>query len=121
MTSYCGGGVSREVVFETVSGMESEGLVSDLRFTESYTRSRISSLFGPLRIRAELIKRGVASNLIDRVLTEHTDRWQSLAQQWATKRASPNPDRKERARLYRSGTNRGFSHEHVMRAIDSIR
>jgi len=30
-------------------------------------------------------------------------------------------DRKEQARLYRSSTSRGFTHQQVMRALDMIR
>jgi regulatory protein len=109
------------LVSETVAELESEGLVSDQRFAESFTRSRVSRLYGPLRIRAELMKRGVASSLIDQVLALHDSSWQETAQQWVSKRASPKLDRKEKARLYRSGTSRGFSHEHMMRAFDTIR
>lgn len=119
-------GVPSGIASETVTELESEGLVSDQRFTESFTRSRISRLFGPLKIRAELMKRGIASSQIDQVLALHDDRWQDSAQQWLLKRTGPDQqksvlDRNEKARLYRSGTSRGFTHEHMMRAFDAIR
>jgi regulatory protein len=114
-------GLPPGIVSQAVEEMEREGLVSDLRFTESFTRSRISRLYGPLKIRAELMKRGIASSMINQVLAQHEEVWQESAQQWVMKRAGQHLDQKEKARLYRSGTSRGFSHEHIMRAIDKFR
>ena len=114
-------GIPPDVVAQTVAGLENEGLVSDRRFTESFTRSRVSRLYGPFKIRAELIKRGIASSLINQVLAEHEDRWVHLAQQWLRKRVGTELDHKEKARLYRSGTSRGFTHEQLMQALDMIR
>ena len=108
-------------VAETLVELESEGLVSDQRFAEMFARSRVSRLYGPLKIRAELIKRGVDSSLINHVLLEYEDRWLQSAQQWIRKRIGAEPDRKEKARLYRSSTSRGFTHEQVMQALDMIR
>ncbi len=114
-------GISPGVVTQTVVELENEGLVSDQRFTEAFTRSRVSRLYGPLKIRAELIKRGIDSSLIGQVLREYEDRWLQSAQQWVRKRAGTELDRKEQARLYRSSTSRGFTHEQVMQALDMIR
>jgi len=114
-------GVPSEVASEAVAELANEGLVSDKRFTEAYTRSRVSRLFGPMKIRAELMKRGIASSLIDEVLALHDGSWTESAQNWVLKRCGSELDRDEKARLYRSGTNRGFSHEHMMRAFDVIR
>ena len=49
------------------------------------------------------------------------EQWQNLAFDWANRRSHGKPDRNEQARIYRSGTNRGFSHEHMMRAIDRLK
>ncbi len=114
-------GIPPGVVAETLVELESEGLVSDQRFTETFARSRVSRLYGPLKIRAELIKRGVDSSLINHVLHEYEGRWLQSAQQWIRKRIGPELDRKEKARLYRSSTSRGFTHEQVMQALDMIR
>ena len=114
-------GIPPGVVAETLVELESEGLVSDQRFAETFARSRVSRLYGPLKIRAELIKRGVDSSLINHVLLEYEDRWLQSAQQWIRKRIGAEPDRKEKARLYRSSTSRGFTHEQVMQALDMIR
>jgi len=114
-------GVCAQVVSEAVAELASEGLVSDQRFAEAYTRSRISSLFGPLKIRAELQKRGIVGQMIDEVLSQYDSQWPTLAQQWILKRQGTEWDRNEKARLYRSGTSRGFSHEQMMNAFDAIK
>lgn len=115
-------GISTAVISEAVEELASEGLVSDQRFAEAFARSRISRLYGPFRIRAELANRGIDSDLAEQTLAPYTDDWIETASQWILKRSEPGQlDRNERARLYRSGTNRGFSHEHMMRAFDAIR
>jgi len=114
-------GVPSQTAAEAVAELEDEGLVSDRRFAEAFTHSRISKLYGPLKIRAELLRRGVSGHLIDGVLSPHDGQWLISAKQWVLKRQGPAWDRKEKARLYRSGTNRGFSHEHMMNAFDAIK
>ena len=114
-------GIPTEVISQAVEELEGEDLVSDLRFAQAFTRSRISTLYGPLKIRAELMKRGITSVLIDQVLAEHRQIWQESARLWVLKKRRGALDRTEKARLYRSGTSRGFSHEHLMQAFDSIR
>jgi regulatory protein len=113
-------GVSSELILDTIKELVDEGLVSDQRFAEMFTRSRISRLYGPLKIRAELMKRGVNSALIDTTLELHNEQWPELAQQWVQKRNRRELDRNEKARLYRSGTRRGFSHDNMMQAINSL-
>ena len=114
-------GIPSDVISVAIDELASEGLVSDQRFAESFTRSRISSLTGPLKIRAELLKRGIGSGLIDQALAEHREGWSVMARQWVLKRSRGDLDRGEKARLYRSGTSRGFTHEHMMQAFDELR
>ncbi|MFT5139915.1 MAG: regulatory protein [Lysobacterales bacterium] len=114
-------GISSELILDTIKELVDEGLVSDQRFAEMFARSRISRLYGPLKIRAELMKRGVNSTLIDSTLELHSEQWPELARQWVLKRNRGGLDRNEKARLYRSGTSRGFSHDNMMRAIDWLK
>ncbi len=113
-------GLPAAVVAQAVAELAKEELVSDQRFAEAFAHSRVTRLYGPLRIRAELIKRGIDSSLISQVLDEYAGQWQLCVRQWIEKRMGPELNRKEKARLYRSSTNRGFKHEHVMRALDLI-
>ena len=113
-------GLPQGVIAEALESLEAEGLVSDLRFAEAFTRSRINRLNGPLKIRSELLKRGVESNLIDQALDTHQEAWSDAARSWVLKRFRGELDRKEKARLYRGGTSRGFTHEQMFRAFDDI-
>jgi len=115
-------GGSPDVIAEVVSALAEEGLVSDRRFAEAFTRNRVSSLYGPYRIRAELAGKGIEPVLVEHSLAPYAEEWTGLASQWLLKRARPaDMDRNTRARLYRSGTNRGFSHEQMMQAFDRVR
>jgi regulatory protein len=113
-------GVPRDIAYIAVDELAEEGLVSDQRYAESFARSRIGRYQGPLKIRAELRKRGISDALIDQSLSAHEDDWLQLALHWAGKRLEGTLDREAKARLYRSGTRRGFSHEQMMRAIESL-
>ena len=54
---------SKEMLLESIKELEGDGLLSDERFAESYFQSRKRRGFGPLRIKSELIQRGVKENL----------------------------------------------------------
>jgi regulatory protein len=112
-------GYASELIQQALQELTEEGLLSDLRFAGSYTRSRINKLVGPLKIRAELMKRGVDGEIIDDTLSEYQDNFPQCASRWVEKKARGEVTQKEKARLYRSGTSRGFTHDQVMRAIDA--
>jgi regulatory protein len=115
-------GLPSGVVDAAIAELAEEGLVSDRRFAEAYTRSRVSSLYGPFKIRADLARKGIDPDLVERTLAPYEEEWIGSACRWIMKRAAPDDlDRETRARLYRSGTNRGFSHEQMMRAFDHLR
>jgi len=111
-------GVEGKLAERVIAGLVAENLVSDRRFAEAFSRQRVSGLYGPLRIRAELKARGVADVLISDVLEPWSSEWQEHAQQWVSKRVRGTPDYQQKARLYRSGRNRGFTHDQIMRALE---
>ena len=111
-------GVDTATAQSVTADLAAEGLVSDSRFTGVFVRSRISRLVGPLKIRAQLRQKGIDDALIEEALAGHAGTWEESAYSWVEKRAMGNLDRKEKARIYRSGMNRGFTHEHMMRALD---
>ena len=51
----------------------------------------------------------------------YTGQWQEAADRWAAKKHAGDLDRKQQARIYRSGTHRGFTHEHMMRALERLK
>lgn len=114
-------GVSREHAGEVVAALSAEGLLDDARFAENYCRHKIAAGHGAQRLRAELRERGVAEPLIEQALAAYAGVWQDAALEFARRRAGDLGEETERARLYRAGLRRGFSHDQLMRAIDCLR
>lgn len=118
-------GVGEDVAASVVAELADQGYVSDERFAEAMIRQRTGRGYGPARIRAELRGKGVDATIVDRALGAFEADWYERALSWArgwTRGGARGPlDEKARARLYRAGTNRGFSHDQVMQAIDRMR
>ncbi len=114
-------GVAPETADAVLSDLSEQNLVSDERYAEAWARQRVMKGYGPARIRAELRHKGVANALAEATLEAACDDWHALAREWAVGRHRGELDEKARARLYRAGMNRGFSHDQVMRAIDHLR
>jgi len=97
-----------------------EGLADDARFIEAFIASRIRKGHGPIRIRAELLQRGIDGDAVTRALAESHD-WRSLARDVRAARfgAQPPADFRERARQFRFLEYRGFTSEQVRASVGS--
>ena len=95
------------------------GLLSDERFASAFLRSRRERGQGPLKIRAQLMQRGVNSELIDAALSGAGVDWDECAQAARSRRfgESPPADHAQRAREARFLRGRGFSSGQVARAL----
>lgn len=108
-------------ITETVVGdLADENLVSDQRFTEMYVRTRMRSLYGPLKIRGQLRGLGVPDSVIADAMPQEQEAWFDAASQWAEKKCRGELDYAGRAKLYRSLVNRGFTHEQANVALDQV-
>ena len=114
-------GVAQDIAASISGRLVETGLVSDERFAEIFCRYRFERHYGPMRIRAELRSRGVEEAIISACMRPYDDQWHDSAHAWVARKASNALDRKEKARIYRAGMNRGFSHDQVMRALDRVR
>jgi len=56
-----------------------DGSLSDERFAAEFVRSRVRKGYGPVRIRMDLLERGVPDRLAEDELTRPTEYWQQLA------------------------------------------
>lgn len=97
--------------------LQSEGLQSDIRYTESYVRQRYEAGMGPLKIRFELRQKGIDDAIVETFLDPISDRWEeSMMEQRARRFGETIPrDHAERMKQARFLQNRGFSPESVMR------
>ncbi len=94
--------------------------LSDRRFAEQYVAARRGRGFGPLLIRAELERRGVAGDVCSRCLEEKDPEWRDVALRALRRRfgeSAPSEPR-ERAKRVRFLLRRGFCSDHVRNAID---
>jgi regulatory protein len=108
------------VISATTNELQQSGLLDDARFAEAYVRIRLQRLFGPIRIRAELRNKGVSDADLAPALSAYDGDWDQAASRWVARRGDDINDRKNKAKVYRSLVNRGFSHEQAMKALNSF-
>ena len=67
-------GFAEDVIAETLSFLTKEGYLDDSRFARQWARSRMEGRqFGPIRLRGELLEKGIAPEEIEKVLTSLSD------------------------------------------------
>jgi len=106
-------GYAEADIEQLIEALAERGLVSDRRMVETYVAERIRKGFGPLRIRHELHRRGLADDLIDGYLESAVqDWWNTMAAVYA-KKFGPVPanDRKAHTQQARFLEYRGFPAE----------
>jgi regulatory protein len=108
-------GFSVEDVSTIIHALSDEGLLSNNRFVESYVRYRRTKGYGPLRIHAELIARGVSEDLIEHHLNMADNAWLAEARLvWQKRFKGTLPrDFKTRAEQMRFLQYRGFTPEQI--------
>lgn len=108
-----------ESIIAVLDSLRDEDLQSDLRFARSYIRSRQHAGYGPVRIRQELLQRGVAESLIDQELCGDTDYWSELLTEvWQKKYGGVMPDNaKSYGQQMRFLLHRGFTMEMIRSLI----
>ena len=107
-----------EGISTLVSQLAEENLVSDERFVESFLRSRVQRLQGPLKIRLELKGKGIDESLISQALDSPSVSWYELAAEWLDRHQSGELGLKEKQKFYRRLVNRGFTHGQAMDAVN---
>jgi regulatory protein len=116
-------GYSAEAVNDCLEALAEGGLQSDARFAESFARSRLFRGQGPVKIRAELKRRGLGRERIQDALLEAEQGaegdWFALACDALVRRFSgPGDTPRERARRERFLAQRGFDFDQVRHALE---
>jgi len=108
-----------DVVEATVAALAADNLVSDERFAEALVAVRVRKGQGPVRISAELKRRGINRELIRLNVDEAGLEWNNLACEVRRKKfgAMMPADFKEKARQMRFLEYRGFTGEHIRSAL----
>lgn len=110
-------GFDAGLIDEVLAALQTENLLSDDRFAESYVRSKMHKGIGPVRLKQELREHQVGDELIQRYLSDQP--WRQLATEVRQKRFGVVlPDGfDERAKQMRFLQYRGFNAEQINSAM----
>ena len=70
---------AEDCIGQVIDALLLDGSLSDERFAIEYVRSRINKGYGPIRIRMDLLERGVPDHLAEQELTRSAAFWQQQA------------------------------------------
>jgi len=101
-----------------INALVNENLLSDERFVESFVRFRLQRFQGPLKIRADLLGKGVSEALIAAELEGRSSEWVELASQWLDRQNTGVLDFDGKKKYYRRLLSRGFTHGQAMDALN---
>jgi regulatory protein len=113
----CARGFGPDAVAEVIAGLVRERILDDARFAHNYVGYRAPRGQGPRRIAAELLKHGLAEELVDAALAHGPD-WNVLAAEVRRVKfgAAAPANVREWDRQARFLQYRGFSADHIRAA-----
>lgn len=103
----------------TLDDFAERGWQSDTRFCESFLNSRCFR-YGPVRLRYELINKGISEEQIEHALTALDMDWYHQATDILQRKYSAlnTKDPKQKGKAYRFLAQRGFNSEHIRQALE---
>ncbi|MEC9413589.1 MAG: regulatory protein RecX [Pseudomonadota bacterium] len=113
-------GFDVEQIDDVIQQLKEAGLQSDVRFAESFIRSRANRGYGAVRISMELKERGVAADIITECMNQAEIDWFTLAAEVRCKRFGEEmpDDYKSKAKQQRFLQYRGFTHEQITESFN---
>lgn len=114
---------SGEIIEKVLNDLFNLGYLNDKKFAEQYFNELVGKFFGPLKIKNELIKRGINWEVVDEVLNDYftNDEMQrEVIQKLLSKSKFPKKisSTNELQRIYNYLISRGFSSEVVMDCLN---
>jgi regulatory protein len=115
-------GAPLELIDTALERLAQEGLLSEARYLESFVGYRARAGYGPLRIREELIQRGLPRADIEQALGDCGIDWrEQLEQTWRRKFAGQLPgDAREHAQQGRFLSYRGYPLDLIGRLLRGL-
>lgn len=106
-------------IAQALDRLVAEGALDEARLAEQYVAERAAKGFGPLRIRVELLAKGLSDSQIDPHLDTMRDDWGAYMAEIYDRRfgSEPPPDHAEYARRGRFLEQRGFPPEMIRRFL----
>lgn len=103
---------------EILDVLQQQGSQSDKRFATEFLVSKAGAGFGPVRIRRDLLNRGVARHLVDLAFQESEVNWLCNAKKiFKKKYPGHSGELKELARRVRFLSYRGFEQDHIKTVV----
>ena len=111
---------SVEKLKEELNKLSEEKRQSDLRFSESYIRSRYNSGFGPTRIKYDLSLRKVSDSIIINAFDQADLNWTEKLKKENTKKygVDKSKNMQELSKRIKFFVQRGFEKEMIRKVID---
>ena len=111
---------SVEKLKEELNKLSEENLQSDLRFSESYIRSRYNSGFGPTRIKYDLSLRKVSDSIIINAFDQADLNWTEKLKKENTKKygVDKSKNMQELSKRIKFFVQRGFEKEMIRQVIN---
>lgn len=112
-----GKGYSAELADAALAWCQEHDLQSEQRFVQAFVRQRLGRLYGPRRIRAELMAKGIAEHDVKAALAEHADDWLAAAHRFVARKHVDLSNYQQRGKLYQALLRRGFTSEQAGRVL----
>ncbi|MCX7097221.1 MAG: regulatory protein RecX [Methylococcales bacterium] len=111
VTKLLAKGWAKDDILAVIEELAQQGWQCDLRYAESYARSRINKGYGPLMLAYELRQKGVGDVNLDDLVRTIAGSWQNLLEQVYSKKFGRDAclDRQEWAKRSRFLLQRGFT------------
>lgn len=112
-------GFEEDEILTALNKLMAENLQNDARFAQSYVHYRVSKGIGPLKIRHELMQKGLASELIKEAEQKEECDWYQLLKRVAQRKYGEKTakDLKEKQKRSRFFQQRGFVMHDIMRLL----
>ncbi len=112
----------QHLIEQVIQSLIDDGLQSDERFTEAFTKMRLNQGKGSIKVRFELKQKGISSLLIDAYVDTENDQWQEALTHLIARRFSGQlaNDPREKAKQLRFLQSRGFTLEQIRRVLISV-
>ncbi|WMC11142.1 regulatory protein RecX [Oceanimonas pelagia] len=109
-----------DAIRQVLDRLEQQNWLQDARFAQVQVRQQVYKKHGPLRIRAELQRKGVSPQEVATALAQQDTDWFELARECHSARfgEAPITDFRERARRMRYLQARGFGPDHIRYALE---
>lgn len=107
-----------DAINQVIANLQTEGLQSDQRFTESFTRMRLRQGKGKRLVAMELKQKGVDTHLIQEFLSDE-EQWREALSALIERRFSGQiaRDPQQKAKQFRYLQSRGFSYEQIQAIV----